>query len=193
MSEYLLLNLPADAETLIMPISISWEAGEHHGAGRNHRGQWDPITHVGSGWSLVAIIELGCEHEVQFHADPNNPYNSRRTGRVPASMKAALLSRTKDAAEADRLRRAQIHEELTGRFEHAREQEVREATQAIDTFDKRIAELQKELTETETARVAAGVGWHNEELRRRKMEEDIAKLRVALGDLRMREIIGGGP
>ncbi len=173
----LLLNLPADAETKIVPFQTF----------SGHHSLHDfKITQMGEGWSLVAIIELQSV-AVQSTWDNNGRHKDEQQ---VVAVKGALLCRTKNAAEADEARCKRIEEAVLrnnqykfDNLEHATKKQIEEAEKKVTH-----AEGGRDLANVARATVEAAL--EAAEAGKRKMEEDLAKIRKAVGERVWKETVG---
>lgn len=177
----LLVNLPADAETKIVPF--------RHTTGREYVDTSEfNLTEMGAGWQLVAILDL---QQMTVHRHGGGYSNNTHTEQAQVmTLKGALLCRTKNAAEADLARREQITAEVTNANHWKFDRLEDETKRTLEKNAETVAEAEERREDAIQARDTVQAALDAAEASKRKMEADLAKLRTAVGERVWKETLG---
>lgn len=168
------VDIPADSETKVVLIE--------------GRGSYETqLTSIGDGWRVVGFLEL--ESDVQESYKDERGYSSYHT--VKKLRQHALLARTVTAVEADERRRKEIEESLRGALTHNHERQMRENQSRLDELAEIVKTRDSMIEDWKEKAIALEASVEKLYEQKRKMETDLARVRQAIGDLKMKEIVGG--
>jgi len=147
------------------------------------------------GFRLIEIVHTDMVEEIEEKTkDDENGYGNSYGTKVHTVTKGVVLRKPRfvmvmDGSEALAEKQGEVH---------FLEKAAHDLRSERDDFEKKVTDLDGEVKglEADKRRLATTIADKLKEITaertsKRKLEEDIGKLRTALGDLRMKEIIGG--
>ncbi len=148
----------------------------------------------GGGWRLLALVPSQQSRDAfascQYHGSASGCYsgcNGRKSTTEVLDIVNYVIGRKKDDPVAEIAARLEQAESRCNTLQRS----VNDLTKEKKAVDEKLAEAEKRTEGLRQQHDGLTGNYAGLEARGRKLELDIAKLRTALGDLRMKEILGG--
>ena len=157
----------------------------------------DQLRHMAyRGFSLVAVLytdelKVAQDYESRPIPDPNNSYSNRTettSKAVSHVLQRPLFLMRQEAESALR----DVSDELVDAKDKLRESKsaAEKATEHAAAMEKDLAKVKSDNAHAESVRKIIDADNATERRRNQKLEGDIGKIRAAVGELRMKEILG---